>query len=296
MALRPMLAATVEDFDQIVFPVIGSPKLDGIRCLMGPVSAQSRSLKNIPNQYVQDKLTNVRALGLDGELIVGDPTNPLCYTITSSGIMSVGGTPDFTYFVFDRHLLATREKNYIERMQHVDWDLQNVINDRVKVLPILYLWDRDELETYEAEMVEMGFEGIMIRSDEGPYKYGRSSMREQYLCKIKRFEDTEAEVVGFQEKYTNENAPTINVLGYQERSGHLANLIPQDTLGSLILKHPEFDDTFQCGSGFTDETRREAWAGRFDSLIGRTAKIKYQKSGVKDKPRFPIFLGWRYPE
>jgi len=62
----------------------------------------------------------------------------------------------------------------------------------------------------------------------------------------------------------------------------------------LIVKHKTFGE-FKIGSGFTEDARVKLWRERDerDELKGRLAKFKYQPSGVKDKPRFPVFLGFR---
>jgi len=65
------------------------------------------------------------------------------------------------------------------------------------------------------------------------------------------------------------------------------------TLGALVLKHDA--GPFRCGTGFTDEQRAHIWANR-ESLMGRMAKIKHFEIGVKDLPRFPVFLGFRAEE
>jgi DNA ligase-1 len=91
----------------------------------------------------------------------------------------------------------------------------------------------------------------------------------------------------------NGNVATVNELGYTERSAHQAGLVPMDTLGALVLKHDA--GPFRCGTGFTDEQRAQIWANR-ESLMGRMAKIKHFKIGVKDLPRFPVFLDFRAKE
>lgn len=290
----PLLAFTVEDMADVLFPVYASPKLDGIRALQSPIRMVTRSIKDVPNQYVQDQLKPFIDHGLDGELIVGDPTHPLCYTLTSSGIMSRGGTPDFTYYVFDKWKMSGTP--FSIRHQMAAESVEKIGHKRVRFLEQKLIRSLEELTEYECEKVELGYEGIMVRSINGIYKHGRSTPREGILGKVKRWRDTEGVVVGYKERFHNANEATINALGYTERSGHQENLIPMDTLGAVILRHPDFTDTFDCGSGFTDAQRAEAWAIRDSGLIGRTVTFKYQEVGVKDKPRFPIFKGWRHPE
>ena len=101
--MKPMLAyQKLPDLEALTYPLIASPKLDGIRCLIVDGVAVSRSLKPIRNKYVQSILGSHEFNGLDGELVVGSPTDPDVYLKTNSGVMSVEGEPDFTYLVFDQ--------------------------------------------------------------------------------------------------------------------------------------------------------------------------------------------------
>jgi DNA ligase-1 len=98
--IKPMLALDVHYQHNRVFV---QPKLDGVRCTVQRGHAYSRSLKLIPNKYIQESFSKHASLigGLDGELIVGSPTDPDCYRKTISGVMSVDGEPDFTFYVYD---------------------------------------------------------------------------------------------------------------------------------------------------------------------------------------------------
>ena len=49
---------------------------------------------------------------------------------------------------------------------------------------------------------------------------------------------------------------------------------------------------FRVGTGFTAAVRAELWDIR-DELAGRIAKIKSFPVGTKDRPRHPVWLGWR---
>jgi DNA ligase-1 len=68
---KPMLAAsTVPDLNDINYPVMASPKLDGIRCVTPNGDVLSRNLKAIPNHHVRHTLQALRVQGLDGELMI----------------------------------------------------------------------------------------------------------------------------------------------------------------------------------------------------------------------------------
>jgi DNA ligase-1 len=53
--------------------------------------------------------------------------------------------------------------------------------------------------------------------------------------------------------------------------------------------------TFNIGTGFDDFTRANIWAKR-DEFNGRSVKFKFQAIGTVDKPRIPVFLGFRHAE
>jgi DNA ligase 1 len=70
--MKPMLASPAGPL--IPYPMLLSPKLDGIRCLIINGVVCGRSLKPIPNRFVQQLFGRPELNGLDGELIVGPPT------------------------------------------------------------------------------------------------------------------------------------------------------------------------------------------------------------------------------
>ena len=152
--------------------------------------------------------------------------------------------------------------------------------------------DETQLLRYEDWALEAGFEGVMIRDPAGKYKFGRSTAREGALLKMKRRLQSEARVIGFEEQMENLNAPTTNALGYTERSSHQENMRPSGVLGALIVKDLKTGVEFNVGTGFTAEDRFGIWKQR-DTLIWKVISYEYLPIGVKDKPRHPVFLGWR---
>jgi DNA ligase-1 len=135
----------------------------------------------------------------------------------------------------------------------------------------------------------------MLRSYEGPYKQGRSTENEGYLVKVKRFEDSEAEILGAFEEMHNDNAKETNELGRTKRSTAQAGLIPSGVLGGFDVRDLKTGVEFSVGSGFTAEMKAEYWQAR-ENLVGSIIKYKHFPSGGKDKPRHPIFLGMRSKE
>jgi DNA ligase-1 len=293
MSFKPMLAASCDNLDALRYPLLATPKIDGIRCLIIDGVAMSRSLKPIPNRFIQSVIGKPEFNGLDGELLVGTT-----FQDATSGIMSSDGEPDFRFYVFDRWDLGACP--YVERVEHLKVRFTNLVTTRFEVsafvvplIPVV-LGNRADLDKYSDEMLNVGHEGIMVRSYAGPYKQGRATFKEGYLTKIKPFEDAEAVVVGFEERQHNANEATTNALGRTERSSHKANLVPMDTLGALVVSNEKLFPgvTFNLGTGFTDAARAAHWSDRH-ALIGKTVKFRYQAIGTDVRPRIPVFLGWR---
>jgi DNA ligase-1 len=282
-----MLAVDIGDAP-IRFPVVASPKLDGIRCLIKGGVALSRNLKPIPNQFIQSYFPGKFFEGLDGELTVGDPWNKNCMQATTSGVMSKAGEPDFTFWAFDRWDQPTVP--YYQR-SGVAYQLKD---PRVKWLTNRLIGNQAQLDAYEAEQLEIGYEGLILRSINSPYKYGRSTVKEGYLLKVKRFTDSEAEVIGFEERMHNGNEATTDELGRTKRSSHAGGKTGRGDLGAFLVRDCILGCEFSVGTGLTDSDRAYYWAHR-DDQIGRILKYKSFDKGVLVAPRFPVFLGFRDP-
>jgi DNA ligase-1 len=291
---KPLLAATV-DLKKVKYPCFISPKLDGIRVLGMNGKAMTRSMKELPNRYIQSVFASGLYDGLDGEIIVGPPNAPDVYRVTNSAVMSRDGEPNFTYHVFDRWDLQyvtfdTRYKN----LEVLCCPPKAYALHRVGLVPQVKVHDLAGIHDAEAHWLSEGYEGVMGRSIDGVYKYGRATMKEGILWKLKRFADHEYEVIGFEELMHNENEATVDELGHTKRSSHMENKRGGGVLGALVLRHPEAGE-FRCGTGFTAADRAEIWTNR-SGYLGRMAKIKHFEIGVKDLPRFPVFLGFRAQE
>ena len=293
---RPLLASDAV-LDQIRFPVLASPKLDGIRGVVTDGAILSRSGKRIPNRSVQAFFAKNHALmdRLDGELIVGKPNAPDVYNVTNSGVMSEGGEPDFTFYVFD-FVPSLQEHTIFSNRLELSRRLVDTLHmKQVAKVPHRLLEDMAELIEYEEHALERGYEGIMLRDPAGRYKLGRSTAKEGILLKLKRFSDGEAVITGFEERMHNTNEQTRSELGLAKRSSHKAGMVGTGTLGAFqCVGLTAFPGVSFTVSGFTHQMAQQFWAKR-DILLGKVIKFKYFAVGVKDRPRFPGFVGFRDP-
>jgi DNA ligase-1 len=294
MITKPMLAGKCSSPARLTFPVLATPKLDGIRCLIINGKAVSRAFKPIPNDYIRNTIeTCINSLQLDGEIMIPDRT----FNELSGDVRRKDGRPtNFYYAVFDYVQRVSDERpeplrtTYTERMEELA-SLQNLPPFVKKILPV-FIKNEIELATYEADQLALGYEGVMVRSPNSPYKCGRSSENEGYLLKIKQFEDSEAVIVGYEELMHNDNVATRDAFGRTERSTNQENLRPAGVLGKLVCNSSKWPHDFGIGTGFDAKTRAELWVKR-DKLKNKIVKFKHQPSGADERPRFPVFLGFR---
>jgi DNA ligase-1 len=89
----------------------------------------------------------------------------------------------------------------------------------------------------------------------------------------------------------NGNDAEVNELGRTKRSTKQSGMSGKGTLGAFICKTRDGVE-FKIGSGFDQQDRENFWQNK-SSLLGYIVKYKHFPIGVKDKPRHPIFLGFR---
>lgn len=290
-SIKPMRAFKVDDdkIDLLHYPLYGSPKYDGIRAIVLQGKVLSNTLKPIRNRAIQEICSKMEYC--DGELIAGSN-----FQETTSIVMSENGGYNFTFFVFDN--FRNPQSIYINRIKDIEDTFieQQEGDGHIQMVQPVTLKTPQDLLSYEDWCLQKGFEGIMLRSPKGRYKFGRSTFNEEYLLKRKPTLDEEAFIIGFEEQMENLNLMTYDNRGYAQRSMHQENKVGKDTLGAFIVRSSKWGD-FRIGTGLglTDSLRKEIWLCK-EKYIGQPITYKYQSFGSKDKPRQPIFLRFRHIE
>lgn len=287
---KPMLAGKYEPV-KADFPYFATPKIDGIRFMMVNGVALSRQFKPIRNKYIQSLLSSALPDGMDGELTSGES-----FHSSTSNIMRIEGEPEFTVWLFD-YVDSSLDKilPYSERMEQLShFELNKNYPFILHKLLGKIVNNQEELEKLDDYHLEKGFEGTMLRSPSGTYKFGRATVKENILLKVKRFIDDEGLLIDVLEKLSNQNEAEIDELGHTKRSSALGGMVPMDTAGSLVVSGSYGE--VKIGSGLDDNMREYIWNNR-SSLIGNTyIKYKFFPQGVKDLPRHPVFIGFRDPD
>lgn len=282
---KPMLCASFKDINSFKPPYFVSDKIDGIRCIIIGGVAFSRKLIPFPNKYLQAKIQQLNLPDyLDGELVIKDELHSSAFRATMSIVNSQeADIPELVFRTFDIY----SNLPFIERQKIVS----EISNDFVIPLKQTLYQDMKDIFKYEEEYLSKGGEGLICKSPASPYKFGRSTLNENFALKLKRFNDSEATIIGFEPLYTNQNDAVINELGYIKRSSAKDGLVINETMGALIVKDLYTGVEFNIGSGFTLHLRKKIWNQK-DLFLNKIVKYKYFPVGEKEKPRFPTFLNF----
>ena len=138
-----------------------------------------------------------------------------------------------------------------------------------KKLPILYKGtDTSKIMELLEQQVSNGEEGVMINIISAPYEFKRTSN----LLKVKKMNDLDLEVIGFEEG-------TNRLVG---------------TCGALLVNYK--GNVVKVGTGLSDDLRKEIWNNQQDWL-GRTVVIKYFEETTNQNGgtslRFPVYVDYR---
>lgn len=297
MPYKPMLAYTIEDTSKLTYPLYVSEKLDGLRCIIENGVAYSRSGKPFRSPVVQEMFASGKFDGLDGELVYGDKNAKDVFSKSTTACMSKEWPKELDkrelhFYVFD---YVDESAPYHEREQKAFEIVMTAGNKQVEMLQQHTISNEATLLALEAACLEAGGEGVMCRSIDGRYKHGRSTAKDGIIGKLKRFSQSEAHVIGFEEKLTNTNEKKRDEFGYAERSTSKEGMVPAGTLGAFLCKDLYSGVEFSMGSGLNDALRDEIWNNQ-EEWLGKIVTYKFFAVGVKESttaPRFPIFLSER---
>lgn len=279
-----MLAVDAEDLELLHYPLLASFKMDGIRIVTCDDGPKTRSLKNVPNKYVRSWLELLPS-GIDGEVGVIE-NGVINFRATTSAIMSFAGEPDINYFVFDKWNLPL---SYDERYKKLQ--LTNLPDWCVLVEQIL-VHNAEEVRALFARALDEGHEGLILRRGDALYKFGRSTLNEAGLLKVKPWKDAEAKIIAVLPEFENTNEKEKNELGLSKRSSKKAGMIQKERMGKFLVESPLWPKPFEIGTGFTHADRLAFWWDR-ENLLGKLVRFGYVDAGGYDVPRHCVFQGFR---
>ena len=273
--LLPMLAHSFEKRKHnITYPAIVQRKFDGVRCLAvlnrdNSVTLMSRKGKEFPhlNHIREDVAMNNRNrnLVLDGELYSDTLTFQELVGLVRRVTLKEGNEEqmlEVSLRVYDCVDLEN-EPDFEDRYQTI-----SRITDGAEYLTLVEnvaVENETEIHAAQAQFVEEGYEGAMVRNLKGSYRIGKRSAD---LQKVKTFLDGEYEIIGFAEGTGNETGCVI--WECQTPDGQAFRVRPRGT----------------------QEARKELFANGSD-YIGQQLTVRYQELTDEGVPRFPVGIAIR---
>lgn len=288
--MKPMLAQNWKD-ENAKFPLLISPKLDGIRLLARYDDEfcwmKTRSGKFLTGlEHIKKELRQIpefKNVTLDGELYIHNvPFQHLSGIIRRKKNFSDRIT-EVKYYIYD--IANGRDpttEEFFQNMPYVERHAHLVeILGRYSELTSLVMHqsqvavNRVSMDAMVSSFLAEGYEGAMARpmGNEDFYQSEsyRHAKRSKFLMKIKQFDDAEFTLIGVEEEFS--------LTG--EAKGRT---------GKFVFKTPQGKE-FRA-SGITDEVKADSWIHP-EKYIGKLCTVKYFGLSEDGIPRHPNFVRFR---
>lgn len=277
--------------NKIVGKKLVEPKLDGVRAIT-VVNYESRTvtmftrngkeLANFPHivKAFEDNLDNfARSYMFDGE-VVSESFQTLMTQVhrkdnvqaQDARLMLFDVVPLFEFKSGKSVMGQRRRSQFLKEFKNIFKDSGCIEIIPQKEFDLDVLTDEILFKDYNREMVDAGYEGIMIKDPNAPYECKRSTS----WLKQKPFIEV-----------------SLTVRAHEEGTGRNVG-----RLGALVCEGVDDGKSISVnvGSGFTDAHRREYWESR-DSLLGQIVEVRAdaitQNQDGTYSLRFPRFMRFR---
>lgn len=249
-------------------PFICQPKYDGVRCRAIRLengnyillSSEENLIFSVPhiNESLNSSGLNIE---LDGELYCHGMSFEEIVSITSRTVNLHENHKAIQFHCFD----VVMEADQLMRLKRVveigHLNIPNLITS-----PYWFANNLEDVMSIFDKIINKGYEGIIVRHYANIYERKRSTL----IMKFKPKKEDIYVIRGFKEELSNEGTP-------------------KGQLGAIVCESGN-GQTFNVGSGFTEDQRIDLWANR-DQLQGKQVRIAYQHlSSGRRVPRFPVFV------
>lgn len=317
---RMLAPAEAIDLDTIIYPQMASFKLDGIRCVFHPTLGMvSRSLKQIPNKQLQKKFAPLLTLAKDMNLILDGEI--YCHGKTFQEITRACMTDDFT----DIATLKKLEKEYpapaayasclIDSIEYHLFDVLlnihgNIVpfveRNNVHILSMPFLvkvkqftvTSKEQVEEMFQSAIQQGYEGLILKNPQGHYKFGRGTVKEGLIYKVKPYIEKSAIIKGVVQATVVDPVAEkkINELGHSVTSKKKDDRILIEKAAAFLVDWEGQD--LKVVIAASDVEKEQIWKEQAD-YIGKEVCFKSMEVGMKEGglPRHPVSTRfWRKDE
>jgi DNA ligase-1 len=263
---KEMEVMLAKKFSEVSVDPVGwymSEKIDGIRAYWDHKEQEfftrNGNLIHVPDFFIELMKQSPKDIDLDGEMWIDRESFNKINGLTRRHNPVDSEWSLVKYIVFD---VPIPKVPYIERYKMYKDIVKKINSKHVVALETTEIKSIDEMTSFIESVEKINGEGIMIRNPESMYERKRSKS----LLKIKKFEDSEGTLVGYNDG----------------RTGKYKGLV-----GSLILKLKN-GTLINVGSGLDDATRNNP------PPIGSVITYKYFEQDSKGVPRHPIYVCVRH--
>ena len=289
----PTLAVDIvkihEEGDELVLPRYGSLKYDGFRIITPNGIPVTRSLKPLANLHSRGLLSDPLMANLDMEIMATEPNAVDAFNTASSAFRKVKGEPELRAFVFDD----------LTRMDLPFDDRMNILASRklpsfVTVVEQRPIESQEQLDQLYKWSTDNNYEGVMLRDKTAHYEQRRTTTKNQFLVKIKPFDDETLTLDDVEEGTVNMNEAFIAENGRTKRSTHQENMVPSGMAGTLVGIRAD-GSKLNVGPGRLTHAERAELLANKEKFIGRKfvqRSMAYGVFTVTGVSRQGRFLKW----
>ena len=296
---KPMLAPNqVIDIKSLKYPLLASYKLDGVRCIFKDGQMYSRALKQFPNIKLRERFKDIAHISkekdiiLDGELLSKSLTFNELSGLTRQ--LDKKLPDDLNFYCFD----AIHNKDIVMGFRTRTTLLDASELDKVPYIKIVQQWSifkPEEIKLIYDNALAWGCDGLILRDPTGRYKFGRGTINEGLIYKMKPFQTFDAKIIGIiQATEVREGAEKkINELGRSVTSKKKDDRILIEKAAAFVVMYEGKE--LKVVIAMTDEEKEDVWKNP-KNFIGKYVEYKAMKAGMKEDglPRHPTTIRMRY--
>lgn len=268
---KPMLAHPIDKVKVVEFPAYFQPKLDGHRAIVtkkdGKMVMYSRQGKPITTMahilsHLED--TVEEGMFLDGELYLhGEALQNIGSLIKKYRERE---SENVVYHVYD----IMMDEPYTQRWEKLRIIVGIANFTPARLVPTMVATSMHEAQVFSEDAIKQGYEGGILRTPDKGYLVG---FRSRQLLKIKKFDDSEHEIVAV-----------------KEGKDRLCNDV--DLKVAVFVCHTPEGQEFECTAMGDMHEKDRTWHDR-ESFVGKTLTVKHSGYTKDKKPWHPVALRLR---
>ena len=281
------------DINALKYPLLGSAKRDGVRLIFKHGELLSSHLKPVPNIQLHRRFAEIadyskhRNVILDGEIF--DEDISFYDTVSIFRSQDKECSPGLLFHCFDAVFNEEFNKPFIERYE----DYLTIKLPCFYAVKQIGLNNAEEAKILFDDVMKLGRrDGIILRSANGIYKFGRATNKENIIFKVKPYVTLDGRIISVcQATEVNPNAEkTTNEMGYSVTSKKKADRILIERASAFVVMYKGKE--LKVSLAMTDEEETEVWKNQ-KKYLGRWIEYKGMLEGSKDVPKHCIRLRFR---